>query len=68
MLVKFQEKLPTPTFHVKKKEEEIINFSFITKLVEIFQHHQRMELTFLNPHVILEFVSSTLIFWTDLSS
>jgi hypothetical protein len=35
--------------------------------VVIFQHHQRMGLTFHNSYVILELVSSTLIFCTELS-
>ena len=42
----------------------IVNFPLS---VAIFQHHQRMELTFHNAYVILELVPSTMIFWTDLS-
>ena len=35
--------------------------------VAIFQHHQRMEFTFHNSYVIMELLSSTVIFWTELS-
>ena len=35
--------------------------------VAIFQHHQRMEFTFQNSYVNLEFVPSWVIFWTELS-
>jgi len=40
---------------------------FSRSSVAIFQHHQRMELTFHNSYVILELVASTVIFWTKLS-
>ena len=36
-------------------------------LVAIFQYHQRLKFTFHTLYVILELVSSTLIFWTELS-
>ena len=44
-----------------------IFFLYIRSSVAIFQYHQRMEFTFHNSCVILELVSSTVIFWTELS-
>ena len=35
--------------------------------VAISQHHQRMRLTFHNSYVILEFVTGTVICWTELT-
>ena len=42
-------------------------FQLSTSLLSgaIFQHHQRMEFKFHNSYVILELVSSTVIFWTE---
>jgi hypothetical protein len=58
------------------REEQAVDVSYKTPAMllintaksgkKTFQHYQRMEFIFHNSYIILELVSSTVIFWTEL--